>query len=203
VHVLDNDRLVLDGIRFLGSTLWTDFLAAGSGAAQQEAILLSRQFNRDFSRIRAEPGTGGRLFTPQDCAALFACNAQWLRAQLALPYAGPTVVVTHHAPSLRSVPARFAGSPLNPNFVSDAEQLLVATPGYGSMAICTIALTTPCMAHACCATRAVTLETASMKIHNSIRNSRSISGKCRRSGRAGCCPRGLLRPASRSAPRRP
>jgi hypothetical protein len=43
---------------------------------------------------------------------------------LALPFAGPTVVVTHHAPSLRSVPARFAGSPLNPNFVSDAEHLL-------------------------------------------------------------------------------
>ena len=120
----DNDCLVLGGTRFLGSTLWTDFLAAGSGAAQQEAMLQSRQFNRDFSRIRAEPGTEGRLFTPQDCAALFACNAQWLRAQLALPFAGPTVVVTHHAPSLRSVPARFAGSPLNPNFVSDAEQLL-------------------------------------------------------------------------------
>jgi hypothetical protein len=42
---------------------------------------------------------------------------------LALPFAGPTVVVTHHAPPLRSVPARFAGSPLNPNFVSDAERL--------------------------------------------------------------------------------
>lgn len=124
VHVLDNDRLVLDGIRFLGSTLWTDFLAAGSGAAQQEAVRLSRQFNHDFSRIRAEPGPGGRAFTPQDCAALFARNAAWLQAELALPFAGPTVVVTHHAPSLRSVPARFAGSPLNVNFVSDAEQLL-------------------------------------------------------------------------------
>ena len=183
VHVLDNDRLVLDGIRFLGSTLWTDFLAAGSGAAQQEAMLQSRQFNRDFSRIRAEPGTEGRLFTPQDCAALFACNAQWLRAQLALPFAGPTVVVTHHAPSLRSVPARFAGSPLilisspMPSSCS-----LVAAPGYGCMAICTIALTTLCMAHACCATRAVTLATASMKIHGSIRNSRSISGKYRGCG---------------------
>jgi hypothetical protein len=124
VHVLDNDPVVLDGIRFLGSTLWTDFLAAGRGAAQQEAMRQSVEFNRDFSRIRAELGTEGRLFTPQDCAALFACNAHWLQAQLALPFAGPTVVVTHHAPSLRSVPARFAGSPLNPNFVSDAEHLL-------------------------------------------------------------------------------
>lgn len=37
---------------------------------------------------------------------------------------GSTVVVTHHAPSLRSVPARFAGSALNVNFVSDAEHLV-------------------------------------------------------------------------------
>lgn len=41
-----------------------------------------------------------------------------------MPHAGPTVVVTHHAPSPQSIPLRFAGSPLNANFVSDAEWLL-------------------------------------------------------------------------------
>lgn len=34
------------------------------------------------------------------------------------------MVVTHHAPSLHSVPPRFAGSALNVNFVSDAEHLV-------------------------------------------------------------------------------
>jgi predicted phosphodiesterase len=124
VFVLDNECLVLDGMRFLGSTLWTDFLAAGPGAAQQAAIAQSVQFNRDFSRIRAVPGEHGRLLAPQDCAELFTRNTQWLKTQLSTTFSGPTVVVTHHAPSLQSVPKRFAGSPLNANFVSDAEQLV-------------------------------------------------------------------------------
>ncbi len=125
VHVLDNERLVLDGIRFLGSTLWTDFLAAGPGAAQQAAITQSMQFNRDFSRIRANPDDPGRFLMPQDCITLFARNTQWLRQELTADFSGPTVVVTHHAPSLQSVPVRFRGSPLNVNFVSDAESLLI------------------------------------------------------------------------------
>lgn len=124
VHILSNDTLIWRGVRFLGSTLWTDFLAAGSGAAQTAAMAQSVQFNRDFSRIRNTDAPDAALFTPQHSAQLFTHNAQWLDAQLNTAFAGPTVVITHHAPSLRSVHPRFAGSPLNVNFVSDAEFLL-------------------------------------------------------------------------------
>ena len=124
VRVLDNRELVWEGVRFLGSTLWTDFLAAGDGAAQTEAIAQSLSFNHDFRRIRTGDAPAGPVFTPQDCAALFAVNARWLDAQLARPFPGPSVVVTHHAPSLQSIHPRFAGSALNTNFVSDAEWLL-------------------------------------------------------------------------------
>jgi len=124
VHVLHNQSVELHGVRFLGSTLWTDFEVAGAGAQRDAAIAQSLQFNRDFSRIRLHGGADAPLFTPQDCAAMFAGNAQWLDAQLATPFVGPTVVVTHHAPALPSVAAQFAGSPLNVNFVSDAQWLL-------------------------------------------------------------------------------
>jgi Icc-related predicted phosphoesterase len=33
IHVLNNDKIVLNGVRFLGSTLWTDFKLYGEGAA--------------------------------------------------------------------------------------------------------------------------------------------------------------------------
>lgn len=124
IYVLDNQVLEWRGVRFVGSTLWTDFLCAGAGAGQAAAIALSLAFNRDFSRISCDEGIDGRMFTPQDSAALFARNARWLETVLRQPFDGPTVVVTHHAPSLRSVPLRFVGSPLNVNFVSDAEYLL-------------------------------------------------------------------------------
>lgn len=124
IHVLDNQVLEWHGVRFVGSTLWTDFLAAGTGAEQTSAIAQSLAFNRDFSRIYNDEPPDRRLFTPQDSAALFARNASWLDSVLRQPFGGSTVVVTHHAPSLRSVPARFAGSALNVNFVSDAEHLV-------------------------------------------------------------------------------
>jgi hypothetical protein len=75
---------------------------------------------RDFSAVRA----GGMPFTPQASTALFAKDAAWIEARLAEPHRGPTVVITHHAPSPRSIHPRFAGSPLNACFVSDAERLL-------------------------------------------------------------------------------
>ncbi len=124
VHVLDNQALELSGVRFLGSTLWTDFLAAGAGPLQTSAMAQAQVFNRDFSRIRQGDAPDAPLFTPEASVALFARNTRWLAEQLAVPFAGPTVVVTHHAPSLRSIHPRFAGSPLNANFVSDAEWLL-------------------------------------------------------------------------------
>lgn len=127
VRVLDNEVAFWPGLRIVGSTLWTDYLACGHGAEQDRAIAQALAFNRDFSRIRCgEPGAE-RLFTPQDAAALFVRNAAWLAQTLATPFAGSTLVVTHHAPSLRSIHPRFAGSPLNAGFVSNAEQLLDGT----------------------------------------------------------------------------
>ncbi len=116
VHVLDNDELLLGGVRFLGSTLWSDFRLLGDGAGRAQAMREASRLIRDFARIEA--------FTPEDSATLFARNAAWLERKLAEPHAGPTVVVTHHAPSRRSIHPRFAGSLLNACFVSDAEHLL-------------------------------------------------------------------------------
>ncbi len=66
-------------------------------------------------------------FTPLDAAALFRRHAAWLAHQLAQPHDGPTVVITHHAPSRRSIHPRFEGSRLNACFVSDLDHLLGAS----------------------------------------------------------------------------
>jgi predicted phosphodiesterase len=120
VHVLDDEALVLDGVRFLGTTLWTDFMLFSADAERAEAIDEARRKLRDFSRIR----TGDAVFTPADSAALFARHAAWLEQKLQEPHDGPTVVISHHAPSPRSIHQRFAGSLLNACFVSDAEHLV-------------------------------------------------------------------------------
>ena len=122
VQVLDDTEVVRGGVRFLGSTLWTDFQALGDGAAEAAAMAEGQRFMRDFSRIRNDDTDAP--FTPADSAALFARHAAWLQGRLEQTHAGPTVVITHHAPSRGSIHPRFAGSLLNACFVSAAEHLL-------------------------------------------------------------------------------
>lgn len=123
IHVLDNDQVIIEGVRFLGTTLWTDFMLFGEGEMRTAAILHAVSLMRDFSRIRA--GEAAEVpFTPTDSAALFNIHAGWLERKLSEPHAGPTVVITHHAPSRKSIHPRFADSLLNACFVSDAERLV-------------------------------------------------------------------------------
>ena len=123
IRVLDKDAVVIDGVRFLGTTLWTDFMLFGAGEERTTAMQQALSLMRDFSRIRAGE-TAKALFTPADSAALFQSHAGWLARKLSELHTGPTVVITHHAPSRRSIHPRFAGSLLNACFVSAAEHLV-------------------------------------------------------------------------------
>lgn len=123
VTLLHGDEVVIDGVRFLGTTLWTDFRLQGEGEARDEAMRLAQSLIRDFSRIR-RTAAAPDPFSPADSAELFDAQAAWLEERLAHAHAGRTVVITHHAPSRRSIHPRFAGSPLNCAFVSDASHLL-------------------------------------------------------------------------------
>lgn len=125
IHVLDRQECVLCGLRFLGATLWTDFMLEGDGAARGWAMAQAAERLRDFSRIDSaeNPGTS---FTPEESARVFRGQLDWLAQKLSEPCGRPTVVVTHHAPSRRSVHPRFAGGPLNAAFASDVERLMGA-----------------------------------------------------------------------------
>lgn len=123
VRVLDDDEVVIDGVRFLGSTLWTDFRLFGDGEPRAQAQAAAQGFMRDFSRIFVDEAMQQPL-TPQDTGLLFERHAGWLGERLAQRHDGPTVVVTHHAPSPSSVHPRFAGSPINAAFVSNVEALM-------------------------------------------------------------------------------
>lgn len=122
VHVLDNEAVVLGKVRFLGSTLWTDFKLFGE-MGKWFSIQRAKQCMNDFAIVSLK----GRRFTPADSIALHESSRSWLRDQLAEPFGGSTVVVTHHAPSARSVPRRFTTDPLTPAFASDLEDLLDGT----------------------------------------------------------------------------
>ena len=125
VQVLDNRELVMGGVRFLGATLWTDFELFDDPRQRIAAKAQAQRLMRDFSRIRTRESSS-EIFTPDESVSLFRRHAAWLESRLAEVHAGPTVVITHHAPSRHSIHPRFADSLLNACFVSDAAHLLRA-----------------------------------------------------------------------------
>ncbi len=119
VRFLDETAVVRDGIRFLAATGWTDFSATGNAPlAEWEA----RVRFKDFERIRA---ANGRLAQPADFKTRNHSARRWLAQQLALPFAGTTMVITHHAPSMQSLTLQtYPSGPLDASFVNRWDDLL-------------------------------------------------------------------------------
>lgn len=120
IVLLDDDVAVLRGVRFVGGTLWTDYALDGE-AGRARALALSPKYVTDYRLVQTEPG---EPFTPEASIALHQRTRALLARALAEPFAGATVVVTHHAPHPGSVAARFAGHPVNPAFVNELTALM-------------------------------------------------------------------------------
>lgn len=119
VRFLENGLAALGGARVLGCTLWTDFNLFGNrylDAAAAQAVM------NDFRKIRVSPAF--HRFRPGDARRLHQKSVEWLRARLDEPFDGPTVVVTHHAPSLRSLDPSDRSDPVSAGDASDLEWLL-------------------------------------------------------------------------------
>lgn len=119
VHVLDCNQVVLAGVRFLGTTMWTDFAATCNA---HQASIVAEAAMYDFKAIRTDRY---RKIRPNDLSRRALDARRWLEAALAIPFDGPTVVVTHHAPSLRSLQGSpHAGGLLDAAFANSWDELV-------------------------------------------------------------------------------
>lgn len=119
IHVLNNDKIVFNGVRFLGSTLWTDFRLHGEGEAWFARQRAKRSIE-DFASIKHR----GLTFTPEHSVELHEIGRAWIERELEAAFDGPTVVVTHHLPASMSIARQYANDPLNPAFASSLEDLI-------------------------------------------------------------------------------
>lgn len=127
VHVLYNDVFVHQGVRFLGTTLWTDFELFGAGSRAMAMDAVGRLIH-DFSCIRRDVPVRGEspFITPARIAQEHGTAVQWLEFHLRRHRHadGPTVVVTHHAPSARSVAPVFKDNLTSAYYASRREDLV-------------------------------------------------------------------------------
>lgn len=119
IELLDCTRIVIGGVRFLGCTLWTDYSLAPE-SERAAVIEESRKLNPDYKLIR----WGSRPFSPDDAIALCTRQRAWLAAELARPFSGETVAITHFAPHRRSIAPAFANHRANPAFVLDLDEVM-------------------------------------------------------------------------------
>lgn len=139
VHLLVDDTVVISGVRFVGGILWTDYAlgaegVSGEGRDRDVAYAMRNAYGllNDHRAIRkidskdiVPPMTWETNFwTPADARQAHQRTRAFLESVLSEEFNGPTVVVTHHAPTPLSVAARFQGSPLNPAFASDLTDLI-------------------------------------------------------------------------------
>jgi predicted phosphodiesterase len=124
---LERETLVIDGVRFVGTTLWTDFEALA--AEQPDTTRALKQRDKafraaDFYLTKTAATRRGEPLVAQQWRELGLECIDWLRAALARPFDGPTVVVTHFAPSLRSADPRYGRTPGTAGFCNALDDLL-------------------------------------------------------------------------------
>lgn len=138
---LERETVVLGGVRFVGTTLWTDFDALAlqppppkrqppPGQAVPDALarqLKAREkaFRAANFYLRHTGGTrDGQPFLAEAVREQGLLCQQWLRQALAQPFDGPTVVVTHFAPTLASADPRYGLVPGTAGFCNALDDLL-------------------------------------------------------------------------------
>jgi predicted phosphodiesterase len=107
-------------VRVIGATLWTDFRLFGSPA---KSMRIAQDGMNDFVYINSDAKPGFEL-RPLETAAWHHQSRRFIQNELSKPFAGATVVVTHHLPSIRSVAQKYLTNPLTPAFASDCDDLL-------------------------------------------------------------------------------
>lgn len=118
LHWLERRAIVLGGVRFVGATLWTDFALYGDA---ETGMTASAAVMPDF---RGAIRHAGRPLAAADTRDWHRQTVAWLAAELAQPFPGPTVVLSHHAPHADCIEPVWAGHPVSTAFASDLSALL-------------------------------------------------------------------------------
>ncbi|MEH0153374.1 metallophosphoesterase [Limibacter armeniacum] len=119
VHVLENESVEIGNTTFHGATLWTDFSLYGN--PRQYGIICQSKMN-DYHKIRRDPSYS-KLRTI-DTFRIHNQSVLWLENSLSNTTTKSNIVVTHHAPSIKSLPDIFKDNPLSAAYASNLEGLI-------------------------------------------------------------------------------
>ena len=111
VYFLENESVEINGVVFIGATLWTDFMGRDFFKMQY-----ARKGMNDFELIKKVDGLRVR---PEDTVDQFDVSKKYIFETIKNTGGKKTVVVTHHGISPQSIHERFKGDSLNCAFMTD------------------------------------------------------------------------------------
>jgi len=130
VVLLHNEEFIIDNLRFIGATLWTDFCVQGVGKSVFAKIDAQRSID-DYKKIYIQEEGYRRPLLPDDTVKFHEEALKFVKQKLMEPFNGKTILVTHHAPTPQSIDPRHRTDPyqvsddvLNPAFASNLEYLM-------------------------------------------------------------------------------
>lgn len=126
VHVLENKAVTIGDITFHGATLWTNFELLGD--ARVNGSICQEKMN-DYKMIRRDPAYS--KLRSVDTYVMHQTSMKWLESSLESSATKKNIVVTHHAPSIQSVPEQHRNDIVSSAYASNLEAtILKYSPDY-------------------------------------------------------------------------
>jgi hypothetical protein len=123
---LERETVTIGHVRFVGTTLWSDFdaLIGKENDITKQEQLRAKAFRAAnyYLKKNTTLRSGEPVLAEGIRAMSLECQA-WLRAALARPFDGPTVAVTHFAPSLLSADPRYGLTSSTSGFCNSLDAL--------------------------------------------------------------------------------
>ena len=126
VELMELGDISIDGVRFLGCSLWTDLNNDDPSTAS-----VLRGIMNDYRVVKYHnpANNAWHKLTPDITRGVHRASVNWLKDRLREQPNTPTVVVTHHAPSFRSIHRDYVHEKLmNGGYASNLEHVILDHP---------------------------------------------------------------------------
>lgn len=128
IHLLDNESIIIDNVKFFGATLWTDMRKSDPMVmwdvkrGMNDCSLI--QYYDDTSVVGEVFGDGfPKWMSPQDMVREHEYSVRRLKQELSTDHR--TIVVTHHGPTYESIPKEYRADILSFAYCSDLSDLIL------------------------------------------------------------------------------
>ena len=122
IHILENKSIEINGVTFHGTTLWTNFELFGNPKTTGYEC---QQRMNDYKLIRLDPSYS--KLRSIDTHIMHYKSLMWLKESVTKSTTKKNVVITHHAPSIKSIAPKFKEDVLSAAFASNLENYIIET----------------------------------------------------------------------------